>query len=197
MEALEDSWKLFGSFLIGKEQNLMDLRTSSSFMERMNDVMGMTLLLIIVVIVIVFLSVMVVIKLVERINKVEAAIESDDDLEMLKEDKYEKIQNFIREERERNQAVLEVISANCQKTERQLSQIYIQLTSIIDRLEENQLVWMQIINSTNLSPDVAMILLLSEELAKVQDQYKLLEQKCKDNQLLVFAKEPSNEVEKE
>ncbi|EHM3340668.1 hypothetical protein KGE16_002898 [Listeria monocytogenes] len=175
----------------------MDLRTSSSFMERMNDVMGMTLLLIIVVIVIVFLSVMVVIKLVERINKVEAAIESDDDLEMLKEDKYEKIQNFIREERERNQAVLEVISANCQKTERQLSQIYIQLTSIIDRLEENQLVWMQIINSTNLSPDVAMILLLSEELAKVQDQYKLLEQKCKDNQLLVFAKEPSNEVEKE
>ncbi|ECB9822538.1 hypothetical protein FL865_13530 [Listeria monocytogenes] len=175
----------------------MDLRTSSSFMERMNDVMGMTLLLIIVVIVIVFLSVMVVIKLVERINKVEAALESDDDLEMLKEDKYEKIQNFIREERERNQAVLEVISANCQKTERQLSQIYIQLTSIIDRLEENQLVWMQIINSTNLVPDVAMILLLSEELAKVQDQYKLLEQKCKDNQLLVFAKEPSNEVEKE
>ncbi|EOA2660249.1 hypothetical protein ACHYZU_002885 [Listeria monocytogenes] len=164
----------------------MDLRTSSPFMERMNDVMGMTLLLIIVVIV--FLSVMVVIKLVERINKVEAALESDDDLEMLKEDKYEKTQNFIREERERNQAVLEVISANCQKTERQLSQIYIQLTSIIDRLEENQLVWMQIINSTSLSPDVAMILLLSEELAKVQDQYKLLEQKCKDNQLLVFAK---------
>ncbi|EKA2552349.1 hypothetical protein OJ633_002906 [Listeria monocytogenes] len=108
---------------------------------------------------------------------------------------YKWVEKDIQKISKENNHIHTDLLANEQKVEKQLIQISTELTAIKERLSEERLARFQATNSIQPPPDIAIILLLSEELLKLRKQNRLLEDEQKYQQLLVFAKEPSNETE--
>ncbi|MBC1954549.1 hypothetical protein IA823_12680 [Listeria welshimeri] len=123
--------------------------------------------------------------------------EKHTDFERLVKENYKWMEKDIQKMSKENKQIHADLFAREQTMKKQLSQIHTEVTAIKERLAEERLARFQTTNSTHPPPDIAIILLLAEELVKLREQTKLLEEEQKHKQLLVFAKEPSNEGEKE
>ncbi|EAF6700013.1 hypothetical protein AUQ54_15605 [Listeria monocytogenes] len=121
--------------------------------------------------------------------------EKNTDFERQVKESYQWVEKDIQKISKENNHIHTDLLASDQKVEKQLIQISTELTAIKERLSEERLARFQATNSIQPPPDIAIILLLSEELVKLRKQNRLLEDEQKHQQLLVFAKEPSNETE--
>ncbi|EAF7125073.1 hypothetical protein ACN2T2_002988 [Listeria monocytogenes] len=121
--------------------------------------------------------------------------EKNTDFERQVKESYQWVEKDIQKISKENNHIHTDLLASDQKVEKQLIQISTELTAIKERLSEERLARFQATNSIQPPSDIAIILLLSEELVKLRKQNRLLEDEQKHQQLLVFAKEPSNETE--